>query len=344
MAITPRSDASELTFPRDEGAHPRAKNEWWYFNSHLTSDGREFGLHFNFVRDRLVVMLADCTKGEMICRRVLTGARLRGSQTGFDLNFGDSWWRQEGGPGTYEARVDAGEVSAVLTMKSRKPPLLLDGVGRVKEGLLGESYYYAQTRLDVTGSLGLNGGRVAVRGVGWVDRQWGDWEWTGLGAWHWFSAQLEGGVDLIGFVVRHPLSRGVVTKVLNVSKAGGEVEVVSPFTVFETARWKSPRSGLDYGRSWRVEAGHGTSLDFRARFPDQELQPGFWEGKCSVEGRFEGDDVTGVGYFEQADPVVPFGRGRWFLCMPAGVVNRVVARATRGSGPDLWAHIPVRRA
>ena len=38
-------------FPRDHGAHPEYKLEWWYYTGHLdTEDGRRFGYELTFFR------------------------------------------------------------------------------------------------------------------------------------------------------------------------------------------------------------------------------------------------------------------------------------------------------
>ncbi len=43
-----------LRFPRDHGAHPDYKNEWWYFTGNVQSDaGREFGFQFTLFRSAL---------------------------------------------------------------------------------------------------------------------------------------------------------------------------------------------------------------------------------------------------------------------------------------------------
>ncbi|MEO6321762.1 MAG: lipocalin-like domain-containing protein, partial [Polaromonas sp.] len=47
--------ARTLAFPRDRGAHPDFRTEWWYITGHATSSGagrRSFGFQLTFFRSR----------------------------------------------------------------------------------------------------------------------------------------------------------------------------------------------------------------------------------------------------------------------------------------------------
>ncbi len=47
-----------LQFPRDHGAHPDFRTEWWYITGQATAGGREFGFQVTFFRSRV-----DATQG-----------------------------------------------------------------------------------------------------------------------------------------------------------------------------------------------------------------------------------------------------------------------------------------
>ena len=54
MALVPR----RLVFPRDRGAHPELRTEWWYITGHAATLGtnsqrREFGFQLTFFRTRV---------------------------------------------------------------------------------------------------------------------------------------------------------------------------------------------------------------------------------------------------------------------------------------------------
>lgn len=56
QAIEPR----EFVFPRDHGAHPGFKTEWWYYTGNLfTEEGRQFGYQFTIFRNQLRPSGAD---------------------------------------------------------------------------------------------------------------------------------------------------------------------------------------------------------------------------------------------------------------------------------------------
>ena len=54
--FSPVRPGTTLTFPRDHGAHPGFRTEWWYVTGWLkTADGRDLGFQITFFRSRLAV-------------------------------------------------------------------------------------------------------------------------------------------------------------------------------------------------------------------------------------------------------------------------------------------------
>ena len=49
QALPPRP----LQFPRDHGAHPDLRTEWWYITGHAAAGAREFGFQVTFFRSRV---------------------------------------------------------------------------------------------------------------------------------------------------------------------------------------------------------------------------------------------------------------------------------------------------
>ena len=57
----------------------------------------------------------------------------------------------------------------------------------------GTSYYHSLPDLRSSGTLTLGGKATRVRGISWLDRQWGDWNWATLHKWTWMALQLSNG-------------------------------------------------------------------------------------------------------------------------------------------------------
>ncbi len=59
-------------FPRDHGAHPDFKTEWWYYSGHLkAADGRAFGYQLTFFRAALSFNEIIDTVAQVLRRKVL---------------------------------------------------------------------------------------------------------------------------------------------------------------------------------------------------------------------------------------------------------------------------------
>lgn len=317
-----------MLFPRDEGYHPWASDEWWYFNCHVKSpDGREFGLAVCLFPQYVLDILVDNSARSVLHRWGESGLPFQGSRSMLDVTLGRSRWMQlPGQRGAYSMHYEAGGLVADLAMRSQKPPVLLAGEGKIREGLLGDSFYYAQTSIDVEGELVVGGTKLAVKGRGWIDRQWGTWEWSGLGGWRWFSVQLDNGVEVAGIQITHPVTGAVCVETFNLANGDGTAEVLSGVTVRALRTWKSPETGGEYPVDWVVSAGGRLELRVAAVVDSQEVNPGLWEGSCKVTGSWDGSPVAGRAFVEVSRSRV-YGRGSLRAAMLAiGVVDRFFRR------------------
>src|SRR5215203_2803213 len=52
LAFDPVTPGKKLEFPRDAGAHPRHRLEWWYITGHLETDRGPMGFQVTFFRVR----------------------------------------------------------------------------------------------------------------------------------------------------------------------------------------------------------------------------------------------------------------------------------------------------
>lgn len=313
-----------LQFPRDHGAHPAFRTEWWYITGQLRAvDGAPLGFQITFFRTRPRVdpanasrfaprqiifahaALSDPAVGRLLHaeRAARAGFGLAGARIG-DTDVAIRDWRLKRLPdGRFLARVTTPEFALALTMTTTQPPLLqgVGGYSRKGPKPAQASYYFSMPQLRATGVMTRAGKPAPVTGRAWLDREWSSdylgndaigWDWTGL--------NLDDGGALMAFRIR---GRGGETLWAGGSlrRSDGSISRFAPGDVkFQPlARWRSPHTGAVYpvaqeltirlpegARRWRL-----TPL-----FADQELdarrggQPVYWEGAVRTEG--------GQGYLE----------------------------------------------
>jgi len=239
--------------------------------------------------------------GKHVVKRIIKYATLKASTSSLNLEYGNNWWRQVSDrPFHYAMYLHQDGVSLSLELLSLKPPLFVNHSGYIRWGLLGSSRYYTLTNMKVSGTLQLNENQFEVRGIGWMDRQWGSWNYGGIGGWNWFSIQLSNNVEILAAECLHPITGRPMSRLFNMMDNEGRTKVYNKSRVECLDTWKSPRTGSVYGVGWKVSLPRDTNLLVTPVFNDQEISSGFWEGCCEVRGILQGQRVTGVGYAEQS--------------------------------------------
>jgi predicted secreted hydrolase len=193
-----------------------------------------------------------------------------------------------------------------LALIQQAPPALHGRDGWVEFGAAGGSYYYSRTRMTATGTLVVDGERVAVTGSAWFDHQWGDFIAVGGGGWDWFAVSLDDGTDLTLSLVRsadgtYPLVYGTLVRPDGTFRPVARDEI----SVSTLGRWPSARTGAMYPSGWRVRVA-GAALDVLVMptLRDQELDTRattgvvYWEGSQRVTGTRAGRPVSGKAYVE----------------------------------------------
>ncbi|TLZ22239.1 MAG: carotenoid 1,2-hydratase [Gammaproteobacteria bacterium] len=192
-----------------------------------------------------------------------------------------------------------------LVLEPLTPPVLNGEAGfSRKSAEPGDaSFYYSIPRLEVGGRLVRDNHPVAVRGLAWLDREWGS---GALGArevgWDWFALQLNDGATLMFYALRN--RDGTRDR----HSAGTWVEpsgASRPLTSEEVAidvldHWSNAR-GTRYPSSWRIRVP-SLSLEVGVRpvLADQEFRsaPTYWEGAVDVSGTRGRAGIAGRGYVE----------------------------------------------
>jgi predicted secreted hydrolase len=224
-----------LVFPRDHGAHPDFRTEWWYATGWLQlPDGSPVGFQTTFFRVRtgagegnpstfaprqLILAhaaIADPRLGRLRhdqrAARVLGGANASSaagaaySLERTDIHVGDWSFRQDDDSRRrYLAEVKAEGFSYSLTLAADSPPMLNGeaGFSRKAADPKHASYYYSRPQLKVSGTLLLDGRTQRVNGSAWLDHEWSS-ELLPEAAqgWDWIGINFDDGSALMAFRLR----------------------------------------------------------------------------------------------------------------------------------------------
>ncbi|RPH61544.1 MAG: carotenoid 1,2-hydratase, partial [Acidobacteria bacterium] len=183
----------------------------------------------------------------------------------------------------------------------------VDGISQKGDGPGNASHYYSMTRMPTSGTLTVAGSSIAVRGLSWMDHEFGTSVLEkGQTGWNWFALQLDDGTDLMLYEFRRADGRrDRHSSGSLVDEAGQRTRLdVEEFMLAPGAHWKSARSGAAYPTNWRIEVpNQALDLRFQAAIPEQELVTArsgviYWEGAVIVQGTRRGRPVQGRGYLE----------------------------------------------
>ena len=325
----PAVDAAyRVTFPRDHGAHPEYRTEWWYVTGWLrTAGGEDLGFQVTFFRTRapyvtdnpsafaprqLLVAhaaLADTKHGQL--RHDQRAARpalgVAGAEEGTTRVWIDSW-RLELEGARYSARIAARDFALALEFSTDRPPLLqgVSGFSRKGRGAGEASHYYSRPGLAVRGAIERGSNKEDATGAAWLDHEWSSaYLPEGAIGWDWIGINLDDGGALMAFRMRGKAGEVLYAGGTLMRPYGGS-EPLGPAEVEFTAlrRWRSPRSGTEYPVAMRVRTRDAV-WRIEPLFDDQELDSRastatiYWEG--AVHAFKEQAGATG--------PAKPAGKG-----------------------------------
>lgn len=337
LALLPFTIATapyRFSFPRDHGAHFGYQSEWWYFTGHLRSaNGRRFGIELTIFRFGLRPGLMKVPAGESKWhgsevypahfaitdehdRTFFHDERFERSALGMgfaekgalDVRSGD-WSIRGSDPIVLQARDRTGRNALELTLRAEKPPAINGRGGISRKGPCRScaSHYYSMTRLQTVGTLRAGGTSFAVRGLSWMDHEYGsDQLQSTQSGWDWFSLQLDDDRELMLYRLRQKDGSTTPQSSGSLVMADGRVRhlTLAQFRTTPLATWKSPHTGAVYPSGWRVLVpSEGIDVTVTPVLRDQELldpQIGvaYWEGDCDVRGTDRSSPVRGVAYVE----------------------------------------------
>ena len=316
----------DFAFPRDHGAHPDFRSEWWYLTAVLADpQGRRFGVQFTLFRQGIKPMstgetapvgaqawrtgqvyMAHVAVSDVAARRHVAAERVvRGhpalagvSAAPFEAHL-EGWRLAAAGAEFWPLRLlaETPDFDIDLSLTGTKPVVRQGEGGLSRKGPANASYYYSIPRIRAEGAVAIDGVRHAVAGLAWLDREWSTSvlasEYQG---WDWFALALDDGRDLMLFRLRRFDGRADDYNAGSAVAADGEARILAAgdFELTVQDRWRG------WPVTWRLTLAQGPQESFtiQAAFEDQVMDASvrYWEGVVDV--RDDAGDRVGGGYME----------------------------------------------
>jgi predicted secreted hydrolase len=322
------------SFPRDHGAHPDFKSEWWYFTGNLKDEktGRPFGYQLTIFRQGVQLApaqknskwavrdfyfghftISDIIAGQFhVAEKISRGVLGEAHAASGDMDVAIGPWSisQDAPKEDYHLVARDGDMAIDLEEHPLKPLVLegINGLSQKSSGAGEASYYYSYPRLATSGTITLADKTYEVKGLSWFDHEFST---SSLSkdevGWDWFCIQLENNEEIMLYALRDksgaldPASEGTWVK----ADGASERLVPGSFAIEKNGSWRSPHSGATYPAGWHITIpSHRADLTVAPAMADQELnltkmgKLSYWEGACRIEGQVGGVEVNGVGYTE----------------------------------------------
>lgn len=316
--FTAPKQGAPLEFPRDHGAHPDFRIEWWYVTANLKDgNGQDYGAQWTLFRSALLPQTVQGWSDPQIWlghAAVTTkdhhyfGERLaRGGvgQAGVTPQPFNAWIDEWGMQGTgapdadpvqnLRIKAQAETFSYDLALSAKGPIVQQGDEGYSVKSASGQaSFYYSQPYYDVEGQIVLQGKPVTVTGKAWMDREWSSQplaaDQTG---WDWFSLHLASGDKVMAFRLR---DGGGGFSSANWVSANGETIPLSGNEVIIEPKQTTSVGDRMIPTGWRVRIP-SKNLDVVTRPLNPQSWMGtttpYWEGPITFEGT-----TAGEGYLE----------------------------------------------
>lgn len=316
-----------LSFPRDHGAHPTFKTEWWYFTGNLkTKTGRHFGYQLTFFRNALSdqsvttkkswrtnqIYLAHFAVSDVLKSKHISSEKNSRGVAGLaearynPMKVYIDDWSFSGDPATgchLKARAEGYEID--LNLRSVKP-IVQHGIGGYSQkgrDPKNASMYYSFTRLATAGNIRIAAQIFEVNGLSWMDHEFSTSVLEkGQTGWDWFSLQMEDDTELMFFKLRGTsLANTKLSGTYVSSKGVSTILDEKDFTIEETSTWQSPRTKARYPSKWAINLPkYNLSLNITPLLSDQEMKTSvsYFEGAVEVQGQRGKKNIHGYGYVE----------------------------------------------
>ncbi|MEM8554403.1 MAG: lipocalin-like domain-containing protein [Pseudomonadota bacterium] len=306
-------------FPKDHGAHPNYRIEWWYVTANLeTATGALCGIQWTLFRTAMEPRETNGWRSPQIWFAHL--GMTRAGEHRFAERFARGGIGQAGAtPDPFEAWIDnwsmvsraapsqdayshlsltadGGDYGYALDLQADGPLVFHGESGfSVKHHGGQASYYYSQPFYKVTGTLRWPDGPVQVTGRAWLDREWSSQplgeEQTG---WDWFSLHFDSGEKAMVFRVRDRDGGGFFSGTWIFPD--GRTEVIKDGEVTLAERDFTDINGQPVPTAWDIAVpSRGLSITTEPLYPRAWMgtNVSYWEGPIRMAGSH-----PGVGYLE----------------------------------------------
>lgn len=304
-----------IVFPRDFGAHPGFRTEWWYLTANLEdSSGASYGIQWTLFRQASAP--GDERKGwanqnvwmghaavTSATEHVFAETFARGGvgQAGVTAEPFAAWidnWRfatRDDAPGAGLARmmVSANGADFRYTLDlAAEGPLVLHGKDgfSLKSDDGRASYYFSQPFFKIDGVLVIRGREVKVSGLAWMDREWNSQPLTSTQkGWDWFSLHFSNGEKLMVFRLRDETARGFSAGTW--IGADGTPQALDRNDIVLKPLSEATLAGRILPSRWKLQVkSHGLDIETTTVNPDSWMATRFsyWEGPIGFRGSHQG--------------------------------------------------------
>jgi predicted secreted hydrolase len=318
-------------FPKDYFDHPDFQTEWWYYTGNLKSaNGHRYGFELTFFRQAVSrdpsqsaawdvkdLYLTHLALSDLEGQHFYHAERTNRAGPGIagvsasDARIWNGNWQIRWQGSDQKLRAIESQFQLNLTLHPQKPPVIHgeNGVSQKSEGVGHASYYVSLTRLAASGTIELNGEKLDVSGLAWMDHEFFTHQLdANQVGWDWLSLQLRDNTEVMLFRIRRqdgsldPFSAGTY-----VDAQGKSTHLrANDFNLHPlTETWISSVTHATYPIAWRIAIPKlGIELEAHTALASQELAgktnlaPSYWEGAITLSGRRTNASLGGVGYLE----------------------------------------------
>jgi predicted secreted hydrolase len=314
---------SQVSFSMDEGRHASEPIEWWYTAGHITGEtsGKSFSYMLTYfyypasIFDGFRIFnITDDTTGEFYQdTQPLDYTTLSTTELDIEASLffgGTETWTNKldnlGAPIPFEYNLFAFASFGNLNLEYEtvKRPLILADDGYLNQGATSYTYYYSQTKNEVSGTLTFDGSTENVIGTAWIDRQYGDFNPLNGEQYEWFSMQLSNGTDINLwniFTSERTVPNNAQYRILASYVDESTQYTSDDFQIERLAfNWMSDNL-ICYSKQWRLTSTiNNLDLIITTLHDNTEVQLPFrfFEGSTTISGTVNGVAVTGIGFAE----------------------------------------------